>query len=135
MLTWIHGIQRECISCWIAEKKHEEKKREGLLRPTEFVFSVCPLGWWNDGQGGTSRTCQFELTNGGENLQTHFAHHRLGERLDQNCGREILLQGTPQRSRPKSIVEPGTRVGIRLGIGTGKVNILCQNCITHTCTN
>ena len=52
--------------------------------------------------------------------------------MDRNSGYDIILQGNLRRLIPKSIVYPGTRVGIGLGIGFGAEIILHQNCIAHT---
>ena len=46
------------------------------------IFSVFRLDVWGDGQGGTSRTHHFETTHGRKTGKPHFAHHRMGQRID-----------------------------------------------------
>ena len=46
--------------------------------------------------------------------------------MDYNCGCEDVLHGTLRRSIPNYLEDPGTRVGIGLGIGSGAVNILAK---------
>ena len=38
-----------------------------------IVFSICLLGGWDDGQGGTIRTRHFESNHGRKNGQTNLA--------------------------------------------------------------
>ena len=58
-----------------SEENQQGQTRADLLWPTGKISSVCPLGWNNDGQGGTSHTCNFDSTHGRKNRRTHFACH------------------------------------------------------------
>ena len=46
---------------------------------------------------------------------------------------KVVLPGAPRRSSPKSLADPGIRLGV--GFGIGAINISRQDRIAHICAN
>ena len=59
----------------------------------------------------------------------------VNDRIAISFARSYSRVHTPQISIPNSLGYPGTRTGVRIGIGFGAVNILRQNHIAHTNAN